>query len=48
MKSIKDKIAQMIELADGKLVTHYHAVQAGILVEDTKANSYNLKKSSRK
>ncbi len=33
MMSIKDKIERMIALANGELVRHCHAVQAGILVE---------------
>lgn len=49
MESIKDKIAKMIALADGELVTHFHALKAGILVEDIKLSALkSKKKSSRK
>jgi hypothetical protein len=34
MVSIKDKIAKMIKIANGELVRHCHAVEAGILGED--------------
>lgn len=39
MVSIKDKIAKMIALANGELVRHCHAVEAGILGEDNKFHS---------
>jgi hypothetical protein len=43
MTSIKDKIAKMIALANGELVRHCHAVEAGIWGNDDKFNS-RLKK----
>jgi len=43
MVSIKDKITKMIALANGELVRHCHAVEAGILGEDDKFHS-RLKK----
>lgn len=43
MTSIKDKIAKMIALANGELVRHCHAVEAGICGEDDKFHS-RLKK----
>lgn len=45
MISIKNKIAKMIALADGGLVCHRHAVEAGILVEG-KGTSHVIKKKS--
>ena len=43
MVSIKDKITNMISLANGELVRHCHAVEAGISGEDDKFHS-RLKK----
>jgi hypothetical protein len=43
MVSIKHKIAKMIALADGELVCHRHAVEAGIFGADMKPNP-SLKK----
>lgn len=34
MVSIKDKIAKMIQIVNGEVVRHCHAVEAGILGED--------------
>lgn len=39
MVSIKDKIAKMIALANGELVRHCHAVEAGIYGEGNKFES---------
>lgn len=46
MISIKDKIAKMIALANGELVCHRHAVEAGLLVED-KNTSHLIAKKKR-
>lgn len=46
--SIKDKVARMIALANGELVCHSHAIEAGILVADTKPNPGLKKKKHRK
>ena len=46
MVSTKDKIAKMIALADGKLVCHCHAVEAGILGESDKFHSRLKKRKS--
>lgn len=47
MISIKDKIAKMIALANGELVCHRHAVEAGLFVED-KNTSHLITKKKRK
>lgn len=39
MISIKDKIAKMIQVANGELVRHCHVVEAGICAEDNKVES---------
>lgn len=43
---IKEKIAKMIALANGELVSHRHAVEAGLLVED-KNTSHLIAKKKR-
>lgn len=45
MVSIKDKIIKMIALANGELVRHCHAVEAGICGED---NKFELRQKKRK
>ena len=47
MVSIKDRITKMIRLADGELVRHCHALEAGLLVGDIKPNLGLKKKSKR-
>ena len=42
MASIKNKVAKMIALANGEIVRHCHAVEAGILTEDDL--SYSIRK----
>ncbi len=46
MISIKNKIAKMIALADGGLVCHRHAVEAGVFGADIKPNP-GLKKQKQ-
>lgn len=49
MKSIKDKIALMITLANGELVRHCHAVEAGFLVEKPEITTeFKTKKRPKK
>jgi hypothetical protein len=47
MVSIKDRVTKMIRLADGELVRHCHALEAGLLVGDIKPNLGLKKKSKR-
>jgi hypothetical protein len=47
MVSIKDRITKMIWLADGELVRHCHALEAGLLVGDIKPHLGLKKKSKR-
>lgn len=47
MVSIKDRITKMIRLADGEIVRHCHALEAGLLVGDIKPNLGLKKKSKR-
>ena len=47
MVSIKDRITKMIRLADGELVRHCHALEAGLLVGDIKPNLGLKKKAKR-
>ncbi len=47
MVSIKDRITTMIRLADGELVRHCHALEAGLLVGDIKPNLGLKKKTKR-
>lgn len=46
MVSIKDKIARMIALANGELVCHRHAVEAGLFVSD-QGTSHAIEKKLR-
>lgn len=46
MVSIKHKIAKMISLANGELVCHRHAVEAGLFVTD-QGTSHVIKKKPR-
>ena len=47
MVSIKDRVTKMIRLADGELLRHCHALEAGLLVGDIKPNLGLKKKSKR-
>ena len=47
MVSIKDRVTKMIRLADGELVRHCHALEAGLLVGDIKPHLGLKKKSKR-
>jgi hypothetical protein len=47
MVSIKDRITTMIRLANGELVRHCHALEAGLLVGDIKPNLGLKKKTKR-
>ena len=48
MISIKDKIAKMIALANGELVCHRHAIEAGLFVEDKNTSHFITKKKLSK
>ncbi len=47
MMSIKEKVELMIFLANGELVRHCHAVEAGILVEKPGVGTISTTKKRR-